>query len=85
MNITDYIQESDLFGDIKELNELLGIETVRTLIKEIPQTRFYVPSALSFKNAVQRFLKDNEHLSKYELCVKLGCSENTLKSLKAKL
>jgi hypothetical protein len=53
------IVENDLSENLRELVRVIGMDTMRRVIKELPRGEYYVPTPERLSDAVDRFVKTN--------------------------
>lgn len=82
MHITDYIEREDLGGDMAELADALGLETVRKLFRFWRGCAIYVPSRVP-RDTMRRYISAEAQKGRKvrSIARELGVSERYAQSL----
>jgi len=83
-NVFDLLSESDLTPDLKILLNVCGIETVKTILKNLAGLSFYVPGISHLDTLVMKYISKYPEKTYKQIAFDLGVSEPYLKSLKKK-
>ena len=83
-DVFDLISESDLTADLKLLSDVCGIETVKTLLRNLNGLSFYIPKISHLDTLVIKYYQLNKEKSYKIIAKELGVSEPYLKNLIAK-
>ena len=76
------VEFDDLSEDMKEVAEVLGIEAVRTLIKDCGGLRFQVPTYRSIKPAMRKYIHNSKcKLTVRQIARRINVSERYVKNI----
>lgn len=81
VEVYDLLKEDDLTTDLKILNDVLGIEIVKELLKKLSGLSFYVPKITHMETVVLRYAKEHKEKPIKKVAYDLGISEPHLKAL----
>lgn len=76
------IKRDELTVDLQFVADQCGIETVITLLKNIPGTNLYIPKIAHLKEFLERYIKENKRKSPKEIAMETNVSESFIKALK---
>jgi hypothetical protein len=80
-DIFEMILESDLTPDLKLLNDVCGIETVKNLLRELSGINLYIPKLSHLNSVVRKYMKKHPEKSYKQIAKEIGVSETFLKNL----
>lgn len=83
-DVFELITVSDLTPDLKLLNDVCGLETVKTLLRNLNGLSFYIPKISHLDTLVIKYYTQNNEKSYKLIAKELGVSEPYLKNLVVK-
>ncbi len=83
-DVFDLITDKDLTPDLKLLSDVCGIETVKTLLRNLNGLSFYIPKISHLDTLVIKYYQLNKDKSYKQIARELGVSEPYLKNLVVK-
>ena len=81
-DIFEKIQEDELTDDLKLIAKVVGIDAIRSLLRNLQGAYLYIPKVSRLEKFVIRYLNENNHKTIKEIAVDLGVSSQYLWKLK---
>lgn len=81
MNILKDLQYGDLTEDLQMIYDVCGEAVVIKLIENLGGLSFYVPKITRFDDLIYRFIQDNKNETLKKLAMRLGVTEQYLKTI----
>lgn len=81
-DIYDNIQIEDLTDDLELIATVVGIDTLRNLMRKLQGAYLYIPKISRLEKFVIRYLQENQDKSLKQVAVELGVSTQYLWKLK---
>jgi predicted transcriptional regulator len=85
VDLTDMITEDDLPTDLVLLNDIIGIDLTKEIIRKLCGLNIYIQKINSFDRLITNYIKKNRHLSIKELANQISVSEQTVRNYLKKL
>jgi hypothetical protein len=80
-NVFDLLAVTDLTPDLKMLNDVCGMETVKVLLQNFNGLGFYIPKISHLDSLVEKYMTHNPDKTLKQIASELGVSEPYLKNL----
>lgn len=81
MDIYNQIKEDDLYGDMRLVNDVCGIEAVQKLLRGLSGVQIYIPKISSFDRFILDYLKKNSGKSLKQVANELKVSEQHIRNV----
>ncbi len=79
-DIFNEIRAEELTEDLQDLSELIGIESVRKLLKFYAGAQFYIPKITRLDSFIFNYLNKNRSKGTKALANELSCSEQYVRN-----
>ena len=78
-DIYELIEEGDLTPDLQLMSQVIGIENVVKLLKELQGCNFYIPKVTRLDNFIEKYIAQNRSKPAKIIARELGVTEMFLK------
>ncbi len=79
--VLDMMASDDLTEDLKLIESVCGMDTVKKLMTDLSGINFYIPKITSLETLVMRYIKTNSGKSFKQMARELGVSDVYVKSV----
>jgi Mor family transcriptional regulator len=81
MDLYSQISADDLYGDMKLVYDVCGIESVQKLLRALSGVQIYIPKISSFDNFILDFMRKNKNKSIKQIATELKVSEQHIRNV----